>query len=82
MNRIFLPDNALLDRIPTIRDLPCVVVQGRYDMVCPLTSADELIRAWPGADYVVIQDAGHSAMEPGIKSALVDATQGFKRRLR
>jgi proline iminopeptidase len=51
-------------------------------MVCPLMSADELVREWPGADYVIVQDAGHSAMEPGIKSALVDATDGFKKRLR
>jgi proline iminopeptidase len=82
VNKIFLPENALLEGVARIRDLPAVVVQGRYDMVCPLMSADELVREWPGADYVIVQDAGHSAMEPGIKSALVDATDGFKKRLR
>ena len=59
--------------------LPAVIVQGRYDMVCPIETADELRRAWPGADYVVVPDAGHSAMEPGIRSALVKAMDGFRR---
>ena len=55
-----------------------MIVQGRYDMVCPIVSADELARAWPGADYTIVVDAGHSAMEPGIRSALVAATEKFK----
>jgi proline iminopeptidase len=78
LNEIFLPRNHLLDGIDTIRRIPAVIVQGRYDMVCPIVSADELARAWPGADYTVVVDAGHSAMEPGIRSALVAATEKFK----
>jgi proline iminopeptidase len=48
-------------------------------MVCPIMSADDLARAWPEARYVVVPDAGHSAMEPGIRAALVDAMERLKR---
>ena len=77
-NRIFLPDNALLEGIERIRQIPAIIVQGRYDTVCPIVTADELHRAWPEADYQVVPDAGHSAMEPGIRRALVAATERFK----
>jgi proline iminopeptidase len=78
INAIFLPENSLLDNISLIRHLPAVIVQGRYDVVCPIVTADELHRAWPEARYLVIPDAGHSAMEPGIRSALLDATDWFR----
>jgi proline iminopeptidase len=77
-NNLFTPENRLLDRIDRIRHIPAVIVQGRYDIVCPIMSADELHRAWPEADYNVVPDAGHSAMEPGIRSALVAATERFR----
>ncbi|MHB1207019.1 MAG: prolyl aminopeptidase, partial [Rhodospirillaceae bacterium] len=51
---------------------------GRYDMVCPIAAADQLARAWPGAQYRIVPDAGHSSMEPGIRAALVKATEDFK----
>jgi proline iminopeptidase len=69
----------LIARINRIRHLPGVIVQGRYDMVCPVRSADELARAWPEAKYVIVPDAGHSAMEPGIREQLVLATEAMKR---
>ena len=78
VNRIFLPDNALLDNIARVRRIPAVIVQGRYDIVCPIATADDLRRAWPEAEYVVVPDAGHSAMEPGIRRALVAAMEKFK----
>ena len=78
VNRIFLPDNALLDNIDRIRHLPCAIVQGRYDAVCPILSADELHRAWPEAEYLIVGDAGHSAREPGIARELVAATDRFR----
>ncbi|MFZ5557852.1 MAG: prolyl aminopeptidase [Pseudomonadota bacterium] len=81
-NGIFLPENALLDNVQRIRHLPAVIVQGRYDAVCPIVSAHDLHRAWPEADYVVVPDAGHSAWEPGIRAELVRATELFKARLR
>lgn len=77
-NDIFLPENALLQGVGVIRDIPAVIVQGRYDVVCPIVTADALHQAWPEADYQVIPDAGHSAMEPGIRRALVAAMEGFK----
>jgi len=55
-----------------------VIVQGRYDMVCPIVTADELTRAWPEAEYVVVPDAGHSALEPGVRTQLVRATDRFR----
>ncbi len=79
INGIFLEDGALLAGLDRIRHLPCVIVQGRYDVVCPPVTADDLARAWPEAEYVVVADAGHSAMEPGIRAALVAATERCKR---
>jgi proline iminopeptidase len=74
----FLSDDQLLADIERVRALPGVIVQGRYDMVCPIVTADALYRAWPQAQYVVVPDAGHSAWEPGIRAALVSATERFK----
>lgn len=75
---IFLPQNSLLDNVAKLHHLPAVIVQGRYDAVCPIVSADDLHRAWPQAEYIVIENAGHSAWEPGIRAALVQATEKFK----
>jgi proline iminopeptidase len=77
---LFSAERDLIARIDRIRDLPGVIVQGRYDMVCPIRSADELARAWPKAEYVIVPDAGHSAMEPGIREQLVLAGERHKRR--
>jgi len=79
VNRIFLAENALLDNVGRIRQIPAAIIQGRYDVVCPIATAEDLHRAWPEADYVVVPDAGHSAMEPGIRRALVAATEKYKR---
>ena len=80
-NDIFLEDGQLLRDVGRIAHLPAAIIQGRYDMICPPQSADALARAWPGADYVIVDDAGHSAMEPGIRAALVRATEAFKGRI-
>ena len=71
VNRIFLPENALLDRAGRLAGIPGRIVQGRYDMVCPPTAAATLAAAWPDAETVVVEDAGHSATEPGTARALV-----------
>ena len=81
VNRIFMPENALLAGVGRIRHLPCTIVQGRYDLVCPIFSADDLHQAWPEAEYVVVADAGHSAREPGIARELVAATDRFRAHL-
>jgi proline iminopeptidase len=77
---LFAGEQDLISRIGRIRRVPGIIVQGRYDMVCPVGSADELARAWPEAEYVIVPDAGHSAMEPGIREQLVMATERMKRR--
>ncbi len=80
-HNIFLPDNSLLDNVRRIAHIPGIIVQGRYDGVCPIVTADDLHRAWPEAEYVVVPDAGHSAFEPGIQRELVRAAQRFMHRL-
>jgi len=77
VHNIFLPDNSLLANVHRLRNIPAVIVQGRYDAVCPIVSADELARAWPEARYVIVADAGHSAFEPGIARELVAACDRF-----
>jgi proline iminopeptidase len=72
-------DDQLLRDVPKIRHIPAVIVQGRYDVVCPMRSAWHLHRAWPEAELVVVSDAGHSAFEPGIAKALRKATDRFAR---
>jgi proline iminopeptidase len=79
MHDIFLPENWLLDNVRKLTAIPTVIVQGRYDAVCPIVSADDLVRELPNAEYHIIADAGHSAWEPGITSALIEATEKFKR---
>lgn len=80
VNDLFMEEDALLKGIDRIRDIPGVIIQGRYDMVCPITTANALHEAWPEAEYVVVPDAGHSAMEPGIRAALVRASERLKHR--
>ncbi len=72
-------DGQLLDDVTKIRGIPGVIVQGRYDVVCPMESAWALHRAWPEAEFVVIPDAGHSAHEEGTTRALVAATDRLGR---
>ena len=71
-------DDQLLRNAHRLKDIPAVIVQGRYDVVCPARSAWDLHRAWPEADLRIIADAGHSAFEPGIQSELVEATDRFR----
>jgi proline iminopeptidase len=72
-------EDQLLQNIDRIRSIPAVIVQGRYDVVCPMTTAWELHKAWPEADLVVVPDAGHSVTEPGIQTALLDASDRFSK---
>ncbi len=71
-------DDQLLRNVGRIRDIPAVIVQGRYDVVCPMRSAWDLHRAWPEADLRIVADAGHSAFEAGITHELVSATDRFR----
>lgn len=74
----FERDGLLLERIDRIRSIPGVIVQGRYDVVCPVDSAWSLHRAWPEAKLLIVPDAGHSALEAGIQHELVCATDRFR----
>lgn len=77
-HNIFLPENSLLDNIHLLHAIPATIVQGRYDAVCPIISADDLHHAWPQAEYIIIDDAGHSVWEPGIQAALISTAERFK----
>ena len=78
INRGFLEtDDQLLRDVDRVRHIPAVIVQGRYDVVCPMDSAWALHRAWPEAELMITPDAGHSAHEPGNSRALVAATDRF-----
>ncbi|CAI7814772.1 unnamed protein product [Closterium sp. NIES-53] len=82
VNKGFLPaDSFLLDSVPKFRHIPAVIVQGRYDVVCPIVSAWELHKAWPEAEFKIVPDAGHSANEKGISEQLVAAMESFKLKL-
>ncbi|MEK9726051.1 MAG: prolyl aminopeptidase [Rhodospirillaceae bacterium] len=78
VNRIFLDEDEILTNIGVAAHLPACTVQGRYDMICPMVTAKALADAWPGMVLKVVDDAGHSAMEPGIRHGLVEATNQFR----
>ena len=73
----FKDEDQLLKNIDKIRHIPTIIVQGRYDVVCPMESAWELHRAWPEAKLEIIDDAGHSLSEKGITSALIESTERY-----
>ena len=77
----FVGRGELLGRLPRIRHLPCIIVQGRYDVICPPVTADALARAWPEAEHIVVPDAGHSVREPGITRELIFAVKRMQARL-
>jgi proline iminopeptidase len=79
VNELFVGDDQLIAHMDRISHLPAEIVQGRYDIVCPCAAAEELARAWPNAEYTLVPDAGHSAMEPGIRAALLAATDRFRK---
>lgn len=82
MHDSFMQENQLLRDAHKLHEIPGVIVQGRYDVVCPLESAWALSKAWPQADLQIVADAGHSAAEPGITAALVFATDNMIKQLR
>jgi proline iminopeptidase len=74
----FRSDSQLLDDVDKIRHIPCTIVQGRYDVVCPAETAWQLHKRWPEASFHMVPDAGHSAKEPGITHHLVEATDKYR----
>jgi proline iminopeptidase len=81
VHHAFLGADQLLRGVERIRALPCTIVQGRYDVICPPITADELARAWPEAEYIVVPDAGHSVREPGITRELVAAVERMRTKI-
>ena len=77
-NNLFLPPGGLLDRMHRVAGIPAEIVQGRYDMICPARTAFQLAAAWPTARLTIVPDAGHSALEPGIRRGLVAAVERFR----
>ena len=76
--QILAPEDSLINQIDKFRHIPTTIIQGRYDMVCPIISAHKLHNAWPEADYIIVPDAGHSALDPPIRSRLIEATEQAK----
>ncbi|MFM8747824.1 MAG: prolyl aminopeptidase [Aestuariivirga sp.] len=77
-NGFFTQDGQLLAGASRLKSIPGVIIQGRYDVVTPPVTAWDLHRAWPEAEFLMVADAGHTAVEPGIADALVRATERFK----
>ena len=77
MNKGWLEEGALIARARTLENIPGVIIQGRYDVVCPARTAWDLHQAWPGSQYIVAGDAGHAFDEPGILEELIAATDRF-----
>jgi proline iminopeptidase len=81
-NACFLAPDQLLRDVPRIAHLPCTIVQGRYDVICPPQTAWALHQAWPGSTFVWVNDAGHAASEPSTAAALIAATTNLVLRLK
>ena len=77
-NGAFLKPEQLISGAARLREIPGTIVHGRYDMVCPIETADRLARAWPEAEFTIVPEAGHSALEPGTRAALLDAVERLK----
>lgn len=73
----FIKANQIINEMPKIKDIPGIIIHGRYDVICPVENAFRLHQAWPESELHVIRDAGHSAKEPCITDALIDATNRF-----
>lgn len=81
MNKGFIDENHILNNMHLIKDIPGLIIHGRYDMVCPLNNALALHQQWPAAELHIVRDSGHSASEPGNIDALVRATQDVAKKL-
>lgn len=77
-NEVTPADKSLLNAIDHMRTIPATILQGRYDVICPIETAYKLHQLWPEADYVVVPDSGHSALDPAMRSRLIEATENYK----
>lgn len=77
MNDCFIEENQIIDQAEALKDIPGIIVHGRYDMVCNLESAYSLRQVWPKSELHIVRDAGHASTEPGIVDALVRASDDY-----
>ncbi len=77
-NNVFSQEKSLLHKIEGLRFIPTTIIQGRYDIICPIKTAHKVHQLWPEADYIIVPDAGHSALDAPLRSRLIEATQGAK----
>ncbi len=77
-NEVFSENKSLLHNIEHLRFIPTTIIQGRYDVICPIKTANKLHQLWPEANYVVVPDAGHSALDAPLRSQLIRATEETK----
>lgn len=77
-HEVIAPENSLMKMVDKFRTIPSIIINGRYDMLCPIKTAHRLHLAWPEADYVVVPDGGHSEQDPAIRSRLIEATENAK----
>lgn len=77
-NNLIPVDQSLLNNIDSLRAIPATIVHGRYDVICPIQTAHKLHQLWPEADYVIVPDGGHSALDPAIRSRLIEAVEHAK----
>jgi len=77
-HEISAKDDQILDQIDKIRNIPATIIQGRYDVICPIETANKLHQVWPEADYIVVPDSGHSALDTTMRSRLIEATENYK----
>ncbi|HEY0900653.1 MAG TPA: prolyl aminopeptidase, partial [Micavibrio sp.] len=78
LNQVIPPAQSLLKRIDALRGIPATIIQSRYDMLCPIYTANRLHQEWPEADYVIVPDGGHSALDAPVRSRLIEATENAK----
>ncbi|MGH1455150.1 MAG: prolyl aminopeptidase [Alphaproteobacteria bacterium] len=77
-HEVFPKEKSILNYIESLRSIPTTIIQGRYDIICPIKTANKLHQLWPEADYVVVPDAGHSALDAPLRSRLIEATEAAK----
>lgn len=77
-HHIVAKENSILTKIEPLRQIPSVIIQGRYDIICPIKTAYRLSQAWPEADFVIVPDGGHSALDPAIRSRIIQATNNAR----
>lgn len=77
-NEVIPKNKSLLNNIKDLRSIPTTIIQGRYDTICPILTANKLHKLWAEADYIIVADAGHSALDDPLRSRLIEATQSAK----